>query len=430
MKKSFYNVITRKSGEKGYKLFNVLTGSIFEIDKELKECLEKGDFSSMDPKILQTLKKGGVIVNDETDEKREFKVLHEFSKYGIGPLALVIVPTYKCNMACKYCYLGCGEALVETMSNDVLTSVITFVQNRLSYNNTKQLTVNFYGGEPMLEPEKMLKFLEAFKPYILNNLISTNGTLFTNEVSARLKDYPTSVQLTLAGPREIHDKKRPYKNGSGTYDDIIEGIHRLIKAKIYTNVRVDVDAENYDQIGRLLDDLADEGVKDDVFMSFVRISPIYYAHDYPLCLSNGKRIIHLWKMGLKKGFKILVGGPVSPYVFCLQQTSRAFTIDPLGDLYPCTGFLGDKKHRIGSLDATGEWREIGYEWYDWLSRNPLSIEKCKDCKAVPICSGGCAFRAHQKHGMFHKPFCGEFGDPEFLKAYLLHSLNQSILAEK
>lgn len=388
MKPSSYNMILGPLQNGDYILFNMLTMSVFEIDDEARAHLEKNDFSAINPETVAALEKAGVILQDMDDEKRRFKVLYETAKYGRGPLSLVIVPTYKCNMACSYCYLGRGEVLTKTMSEDILASIIAFIKNRLKFTDEKGLIVNFYGGEPLLEPEKIFEFLETMKPYVINNLISTNGTTLTDEIVAKLKEYPTAVQVTLAGPASIHDQKRPYKKGNGTYADILKGIQRLVKAKIYTNVRIDVDAENYEQMDRLLKDLENRGIKEGIVLSFERIAQVYHARDYASCLPTSKSVADLWKMAYDRGFRMHVSGPVSCYAFCFQQTARAFTVDPFGDLYPCTGFLGDKKHNIGRISASGRLNGLTEEYYDWLSRDPLSMEKCSSCKALPLCCGG------------------------------------------
>ena len=176
-------------------------------------------------------------------------------------------------------------------------------------------------------------------------------------------------------------------------------------------------------MGRLLDALASEGIQRDIFLSFEPVSGIYHAHDYPFGISNRRHFVPLWDIATQKGFNLLVGGPVSSYTYCLQQTCQAYTVDPSGDLYPCTGFLGDKKHCIGTIDGSGEWHKICYEYYDWLARDPLSMSECRECKALPICCGGCARKAHQKYGVFSEPYCDGFDNQSFLEAYIRYHLS-------
>ena len=55
--------------------------------------------------------------------------------------------------------------------------------------------------------------------------IITNGYLLTKENAERLKECQVGrVQITLDGPKEIHDVRRPLVNGNGTYDIIMKNI--------------------------------------------------------------------------------------------------------------------------------------------------------------------------------------------------------------
>ena len=74
--------------------------------------------------------------------------------------------------------------------------------------------------------------------------IITNGYLLTKEVAEKLKEYHVrSAQITVDGPKEIHDTRRPMANGQGTYDVIME---HLVETKgiLPINLRINVDYDN------------------------------------------------------------------------------------------------------------------------------------------------------------------------------------------
>ena len=41
----------------------------------------------------------------------------------------------------------------------------------------------------------------------------------------------------------------------------------------------------------------------------------------------------------------------------------------------------------------------------WTLRSPLLIKECVECKFAPICGGGCALTAYEKHGDINAPGC-------------------------
>ena len=65
-------------------------------------------------------------------------------------------------------------------------------------------------------------------------------------------------------------------------------------------------------------------------------------------------------------------------------------IGPLGELYKCWNELGDKEKIIGFInDQDFKNKDLIRKYV--LSANCFEDEKCKDCKFIPICMGGCAF---------------------------------------
>ena len=48
-----------------------------------------------------------------------------------------------------------------------------------------------------------------------------------------------------------------------------------------------------------------------------------------------------------------------------------------------------------------------HPYHDWMSRNPLLMERCRDCEFLPACAGGCAGISYDRHGTYHKEDCRE-----------------------
>ena len=59
------------------------------------------------------------------------------------------------------------------------------------------------------------------------------------------------VQVTLDGPRELHDARRPHKDGGGTFDRIAAGVDALLEAGVPVNLRVVADRENLPRLPEL-----------------------------------------------------------------------------------------------------------------------------------------------------------------------------------
>lgn len=57
--------------------------------------------------------------------------------------------------------------------------------------------------------------------------IITNGTILNKEVLRILRDYISSVTVSLDGPKEIHDFNRKGKDGQGSFDRVDRFIRKV-----------------------------------------------------------------------------------------------------------------------------------------------------------------------------------------------------------
>ncbi len=144
--------------------------------------------------------------------------------------------TEQCNMACHYCIYHSGnidfrEFGRRHMSWQVAELAIDYTLK----NSGKKVAVTFYGGEPLIE----FKLLKHCVDYTLKNgadkdltfSMTTNLTLMTAEIAEYLSTVPNfGVVCSIDGPKEIHDCRRGFKNGEGTYDKAINGLKHLINA--------------------------------------------------------------------------------------------------------------------------------------------------------------------------------------------------------
>jgi uncharacterized protein len=268
MKSSNYNIFVPLRKEK-YVLYNTLTDALLIVDQEMKDSLQ--NFSEgkdmVDSKMLESLKKSGIIVNDDIDEKLVFKTLHESSKYHSMLMSFTILTTYACNLSCPYCYEGKGEKLNKTMDETITKSVIKFIKKRVVEDNRKIFSVGLYGGEPLLNANGGFTILDALDTWVKDEgigfkvSINSNGTLFTDEIINKWSQYPVSyTQITLDGPKKLHDKKRVHKTGEGTYEIIIRTLEKLADVGANPVIRINVDQENFGHIEELLDDLKSRGL--------------------------------------------------------------------------------------------------------------------------------------------------------------------------
>ena len=424
MKISSYNVFF--PFEDKYILFNSLRGSILVIDNEVKTLLEKGDISSLDEELLKAFISNGLIIEDQLDEQDVYKLMYEQSKYNTASAMLHVITTYQCNLACIYCYEGKGELEHKSMDEKTVHCAIEFIKNSVQKNCSQSLGIQLFGGEPLMNmpinvmvAKELHQWCEEESIFFYVNAI-TNGTLLTEKNVEDLAQYSCGFLVTIDGPREIHDRRRLYKNKKGTFDDIIEGLHRVNEANLGIMIRINVDETNKDYILPLFEFLKDNGLRDVI----ISIKPVFNAS--PACLSysycmpdvKGFKIVNdLYTAARKMHFETEDPGKPAPQGACNAQQVTYFTIDPYLRLFKCAILPPYKKNSVGvvSEDFKPVFNNTNI---DFLSRDPLAVEGCRTCPVVPLCRGGCPVEVYETQGTTHGSICRKEGFYENLKGNL------------
>jgi uncharacterized protein len=425
MKESMFNIYLVDEREKNSIVFNTMSRSVILMDDEVYTLIKNNSIDEIDDNILRSLKKENIIVDDDADELEMLKIRFNRGKYKATSVGITVIPTHACNLACTYCYQGHGDVLSTTMSDETVRRTIEFIKkNAVGYTN---LAVNFYGGEPLLFPDILFKIAEEVKSFAEEHGITfmvsatSNGTLFTEDVVEKLNHYNHKVQITLCGPKEVHDQIRVDKKGNGTYDTLMDVINLFRKHNISFHVRVDVDQSNYDAVTTLLDDLNTRGFND-FYIAFCPIGEdvCYSKMELDIKGVDSVSLTRLFKLAHEKGFKT---NPITIHNFvegCSALLDSFLAIDPHGDVYKCIAAPNYKEHKLGTVDENGDLADMSYRAYcTWTLRDPLRIEECVTCKFSPVCGGGCALAAYAKHGSINSPGCEEEELGEVVRTYVM-----------
>jgi uncharacterized protein len=431
MKNSNFNVFIPTKTEGEYILANMMSGAVIAVDEEIKSALEND--AVFDAEMETTLLNLGILIPDTADEYSKFKVKYETKKYTVDSPNFTLITTYACNLACPYCYEGKGELLKGTMNKDTRERAVAFIKKTMEESGAKKFSIALYGGEPLLNFDDSVYIMDSCFTWAENRGIEyshfmlTNGTLVTPEIAETLQNYKArAVQLTLDGPKRIHNTKRIYKNGEGTFDDIIRAAMILRDHRIPLGLRVNVDIKIMQHLGELLDELSELGLGDvPVLCGIVTESQACY--NYPECIQERdvfKTLIKFRSILEERGYSPPVERTYKPkYLFCGFLGEGTYVLDPHADVYKCLTFVGLPEHSIGHISKDGE---ITYTWayYDWMSRDPLTIPECKTCPMLPSCGGGCAAVAFERYNTYHA--CGCYNPKGQIKDHLKWYLEKVI----
>ncbi len=354
----------------------------------IKESLEmcKDRF----PKTYDSLVANGFIIPDEIDELDVIRSRNKMAAFQSRAFDLTLLPSLDCNLRCWYCYED--HVRNSRMGREVQDSVVKMVRNKIEKDEIDGLSLNFYGGEPLLDFEDIaypvsiaLKTLceEANIPF--NTFFTTNGTLIDDGMLDKLAGLNAGFQITLDGYEEKHDKIRFRKsNQEGTYRHIINTIRKITDCMehVFVNIRINYDEQTFRNIDGLLEDLS--GIdRSKVNVHFERVWQTEIVPDN----ENLKRTVYLF---MQNGFKTTYANWHPRGFACKAECLNQLVVSYDGKVYKCTGRNFTDEHCDGVLGSDGEVRWKPGRLERRLGKATFENPMCLACKMLPLCMGPCS----------------------------------------
>ena len=400
MKLSKYNVIKkRKKGENQWIAYNSLQNTLAILDEQnylQYKKLVDNEGEVIDEELENNLINGGFLINDDYDEDRILEYNKNKRRFGNKKLCITIAPTFDCNFRCVYCYEK-DRYKYHTMSDEVAAALIEMVKEKAG--NISKLAVTWYGGEPLLAMGMVEKLSKEFISICEENNIDyyaaavTNGYLLTENTARKLKELRVNVvQITLDGPEEIHNKKRPLVNGGETFGRIIENLKEAAVFFDEINIRVNCDKDNMSYYADLYNDIKSIGLNN------IKMYPAP-IRDFDGCFNGGSCYVResfkdaeyeIYKSLGKEIFNryIVDKYPATNWNYCSAVTENCMIVAPNGDLYRCWVDLGKQDKAFGNILDRDDIKMNNYLQY---YSNPTKEKECGQCSLYPICLGGCPY---------------------------------------
>lgn len=417
LKLSKYNLIIWDDLKKQNILFNTLHGECFIADDKIVESIQHNNIGILSPDVINQFKEKSIIIEDDIDEALYVEYFHNKMKFNSDSLSFTILLTWACNLRCVYCYEGAGDIRNKSLNEEESGSIVKYIKKHIDMVRPHNVSIMLFGGEPLLNLRAGEIILEEIADYCkeknvsLNTSIITNGVLLDNEKVEFLKKYNCKyVQITLDGVKEIHDKRRVSKDGSSSFDKIVDILKLLNNRTDFVKplIRVNIDKNNINSTEELLSYLATEGLNtcglDFGIVHGGTEACSAYSGSCFVEEELGELLSSLWELARKYGFNINPR-PMRKFIYCGLNKENAYTIAPTLDVYKCWEQVGEEKHKIGNIEHNGNLKENLYSLIDWMSINPVEVAECKECVYLPACGGGCAARAYDRNGSYHGTGC-------------------------
>ena len=326
---------------------------------------------------------------------------------------------HDCNLRCGYCFAGTGDFGHHRgmMSKEVAERAIEFIIE--NGGKRRQSEIDFFGGEPLMNMDTVKHAVayarkrEQETGKVFKLTLTTNGVLLTDEIIEYLNENNISLVLSLDGRKEVHDNMRPFANGMGSYDKVLQNVSKAIRSRNDQNyyLRGTFTARNLDFAADVLS-MADAG------FSQLSVEPVVAKEgDYaiteehlPALFAEYEKLaeIYLERKLAGKGFDFfhfnmdINNGPcVAKRLSGCGAGHEYFAVTPEGDLYPCHQFVGREEFLLGNVFEGVKNQELPETF---RQTHVMNKEECRECWARFYCSGGCHANAHQFNGTIEKPY--------------------------
>lgn len=327
--------------------------------------------------------------------------------------------TNDCCLRCSYCYqTHKGHAMMSVETGKQIVDLLFKLydedkEDSIINHHTKGIVLDFIGGEPFMNVKTIDAILEYFiyqcaqKDHIwLTNFrisMSSNGILyFKPEVQKFLDRYQNflSLNITIDGPKEVHDLCRLDYDNNGSFDRAIaawdDWFNRVNANSIST--KITIAPENLPHLENIFDFFFKRGCKD------IHANPIF-EHNwtpeeaslyYKILIKLADRLLDEPKAESSL-FTTHIGYPLfttDTNNWC-GGTAAMLAFDPEGNAYPCLRYMADSLGStvppiiIGNVNGiynTPESMAI-YQDMKAVTRQSQSTQECLDC---PVASG-CAW---------------------------------------
>ncbi|MBI5871434.1 MAG: SPASM domain-containing protein [Actinobacteria bacterium] len=414
---------------------NALTGAVDRLSGEEVSLVDRTlsrEGGQIDSPLLRQLKSRGYLYIDKAEEAAAFDRLVEEQRQDQGsrPTNLIICPTFSCNLRCVYCFqrLPHQRFSSKAMNLDSLSLALEAFQLIREKEPGRQYSLGLFGGEPLLlaNHEVVRQVMEHAKSESLPLMIVSNGVSVPGFITI-LEEYADSimaVQLTIDGPEDVHDARRPSAGRQGTFQDVAAAADLLLERGIKVVLRANVDRKNLGSLPELTGIVQDRGwaanpaftcslapVKDHLGSGTIpNVTPdaellttLLDVYD-----ENPETEVLFGFQGLQMLTPVagLICGErtTSPRVYhCEANYGGYWVASPDGYLYACPESIGQPHLAIGRFEPELEIWDSARD--EWAGRDIATLIRCSDCAVGPLCGGGCTYASLARDREERQPDC-------------------------
>lgn len=330
--------------------------------------------------------------------------------------------TERCNLDCSYCFHSKNDVVLSEEEGKKIL-------DRLKELYPERMSICFFGGEPLLFPELVLKLaLYARTLWEKSEFnVSTNGTFFEQEIFTKFKELGFKFQISIDGVEEVNKVSR-----GGDFKLICSNAKKILEMFPDTSVRMTVTPENvkylmsgieflHQNIGfiKIMYHIAIEAKWESDMMQ-VYGNQIEELYKYNRSCIRGN--VPLEMMSIERTFHLLNGTSEYDKNFCGAGKTYVALLSN-GDIYPCHRAASSRIFKLGNI-----FDEIPLIRGRFASISKATIPTCQQCPSAGTCHA-CIITNYKVNGDLTN-VCSSLCSTCFIESDIAKRHYQEIVLEK
>ena len=315
---------------------------------------------------------------------------------------LVLMLAGGCNMGCSYCFekdvpiYQNPNLMTKARADEILDWFFKHQQGKTAH-------VQLYGGEALLNWTVLTYVVEKMESWAAANSIEltkyliTNGTLLDSERITFLKSHRVTIQVSVDGDEETHNRFRVFKSGKPTMARIKPNIDELNQQKADFNLRAVLTRQNKDPnaVVRGLRSLGAAKVSFEV-VATDNYQAQFNDEDWEVFNEKYKDFVQspftIWHELPDEMQAMIIRICEGKHVFygCGAGISEV-TVAPDGSIFECQRIYRTPYSNVAQDKSP---TELASTLLTMVDDRPI----CQDCWARYLCGGGCMHQSHIGHG--------------------------------
>lgn len=306
-----------------------------------------------------------------------------------------LITSNTCNLHCKYC---CEKAFDEP---DGFPESVCELDNKIKYTipqlkkflgRTKNNTITFYGGEPLLNIDYIKLVMDNIKD--IRFMMQTNGLLLDKLPKKYVNKFHT-ILVSLDGDKKTTNTNR----GGGTYEKVVKNLRVIRKNGFKGEIIARMTIEYQDIYNSVLHLLTN---KEFPFTS------AHWQQDANFWFNDWKKrdykkfstkynkgitkLIDFWIMDMKKNKRVL---KLYPFIAIMHDILHKkatklrcgsghsnYTVQTDGNISPCPIMMGLSNYYLGNIKTAKTNK---------LKKIHMYQDSCKTCAYLDLCGGRCLY---------------------------------------